>query len=103
MSCLEETPWLLELSAPHDFIRGVVGWPDWTDPRVGATVDDWQPHANLKLRRAHLLPATAEVAGYDVVLMVEQGIPHQQFVAGRRLSIVLVRLEPISSKTYCRW
>jgi len=33
----------------------------------------------------------AEVAGYDVLLTVDQGIPRQPRPAGRRLSIVLLR------------
>ena len=35
----------------------------------------------------------AELAGYDVLLTVDQGIPHQQYSAGRKLSIILVRSE----------
>lgn len=33
----------------------------------------------------------AEAAGYDVLLTVDHGIPHQQRSAGRKLSIILVR------------
>ena len=33
----------------------------------------------------------AEAAGYDVLLTFDQGIPHQQRSAGRRISIVLIR------------
>jgi len=31
------------------------------------------------------------LAGYDVLLTVDQGIPHQQYCVGRKLSIILVR------------
>ena len=34
---------------------------------------------------------TREMAGYDVLLTVDQGIPHQQHSASRKLSIILVR------------
>lgn len=34
---------------------------------------------------------SAEAAGYDALLTVDQGIPHQQSSAGRRISIVLIR------------
>jgi len=45
---IEETRWLLELAAQHEFIRGVVGWVDLTDARVGATLDQLQRHAKFK-------------------------------------------------------
>jgi L-fuconolactonase len=51
---LEETRWLLELATQHDFIRGVVGWVDLTDPRVGATLDELQRHPKFKGAR-HLV------------------------------------------------
>src|SRR5262249_56373096 len=47
--------------------------------------------AGLKgLTNGELLRA-AEDAGYEVLLTVDQGIPHQQHLAGRRLGIILVR------------
>jgi predicted nuclease of predicted toxin-antitoxin system len=33
----------------------------------------------------------AELAGYDVLLTVDQAIPQQQDAAGRKLSIILIR------------
>ena len=33
----------------------------------------------------------AELAGYEVLLTVDQGIPHQQNLAGRKLSIIPIR------------
>src|SRR5216683_1983226 len=47
--------------------------------------------AGLKSKKNGELLRAAEVAGYDVLLTVDQGIPHQQPPAGRRLSIILVR------------
>ncbi len=37
------------------------------------------------------LPRAAEIAGYDVLLTVDQGIPRQLHPADRKLSIILVR------------
>jgi L-fuconolactonase len=45
---LGETRWLLELAAANDFILGVVGWVDLTDPRLGATLDELQRHPKFK-------------------------------------------------------
>ena len=45
---LEETRWLLELAAQHEFIRGVVGWVDLTDTHLGATLDELQRHEKFK-------------------------------------------------------
>jgi L-fuconolactonase len=45
---LAETEWLLELAVQHAFIRGVVGWVDLTDPRLGDTLDRLQAHPRFK-------------------------------------------------------
>lgn len=45
---LEETRWLLELAGQHEFILGVVGWVDLTDPHLGATLDQLQRHPKFK-------------------------------------------------------
>ncbi len=47
--------------------------------------------AGLKGKRNGELLRVAEVAGYDVLLTVDQGIPYQQRLAGLKLSIILVR------------
>jgi predicted nuclease of predicted toxin-antitoxin system len=47
--------------------------------------------AGLKGRKNGELLRAAEVAGYDVLLTVDQGIPRQRPSAGRRLSIILFR------------
>jgi predicted nuclease of predicted toxin-antitoxin system len=47
--------------------------------------------AGLKGKKNGELLQAAEVAGYDVLLTVDQGIPHQQDSVGRKLSIILVR------------
>ena len=83
---LEETYWLLELAGRHDFIRGVVGWVNLTDARIGVTLDELQRHAKFKgvrhlvhdepdvnwLMRADVLRGLAELAHrripYDLLL-----------------------------------
>ena len=47
--------------------------------------------AGLKGKQNGELLRAAEVAGYDVLLTSDQGIPHQQSPVGRRLSIIVVR------------
>jgi predicted nuclease of predicted toxin-antitoxin system len=47
--------------------------------------------AGLKGQKNGELIRTAEAAGYEVLITVDQGIPHQQPLAGRKLSIVVVR------------
>ena len=47
--------------------------------------------AGLKGKKNGELLRDAEVAGYDVLLTVDQGIPHQQPPGSRKLSIILVR------------
>src|SRR5260370_13887493 len=46
--------------------------------------------AGLKGKKNGELLRAAELAGYEVLITVDQGIPHQQNFAGRKLSIVLV-------------
>ena len=45
---VEETRWLLEQAAQHDFIRAVIGWADLADPRVGETLDEYQRHPKFR-------------------------------------------------------
>jgi L-fuconolactonase len=45
---VEETRWLLEQAAQHDFIRAVVGWADLADPRVGDILDEYQRHPKFR-------------------------------------------------------
>ena len=41
---IEETWWLLDLAARTPSIKGVVGWVDLTDPRVGNVLDECGKH-----------------------------------------------------------
>jgi hypothetical protein len=45
----------------------------------------------LKGKKNSELLRAAELAGYDVLLTVDQGIPHQQGPACHKLSLILVR------------
>ncbi len=47
--------------------------------------------AGFKSKKNGELLEAAEMAGYDVFMTVDQGIPHQQALAARKLSIILVR------------
>lgn len=44
---LEETRWLLELAASHDFIKGVVGWVDLRSPELPAQLAEFSKHPKL--------------------------------------------------------
>jgi hypothetical protein len=46
--------------------------------------------AGLKGKKNGELLRAAEVAGYDVLLTVDQGIPYQQNPDGRRVSIIVM-------------
>jgi L-fuconolactonase len=45
---VEDTRWLLSLTAEHEFVRGVVGWADLADPNVGTVLDDYQQHPKFR-------------------------------------------------------
>jgi L-fucono-1,5-lactonase len=40
ISSIDETRWFLELANQYEFIVGVVGWVDLTDPRAGERLDE---------------------------------------------------------------
>jgi predicted nuclease of predicted toxin-antitoxin system len=71
---------LLDECLPLDFRRSF--------PVHDAHTAQW---AGLKGKKNGELLRAAEIAGYDVLLTVDQGIPHQQRSADRKLSIILVR------------
>jgi L-fuconolactonase len=45
---MQETEWLLQLSAAHDFVRGVVGWVPLSDPGVKGVLERVCEHRQLK-------------------------------------------------------
>jgi L-fuconolactonase len=51
---LEETRFLLEFADRHDWIRGVVGWADLTDSRVGKALEEFKRNPKFKAVR-HVL------------------------------------------------
>jgi predicted nuclease of predicted toxin-antitoxin system len=77
-------------------------------PSHEAHTAEW---AGLKGRKNGDLLRSAEAAGYDVLLTVDQGISHQQPPANRRISIILIRartnqledLLPWSTRSSARW
>ena len=44
----DETDWLLELTADHEFIDGVVGWVDLTDPGLSDVLHSLKQHKKFK-------------------------------------------------------
>jgi L-fuconolactonase len=91
---LDETRWLLELASEHEFIRGVVGWVDLTNPRRGAALDEFQRHPKFKgvrhlvhdepdmnwLSRANVIAGLRELA--------RRGIPYDLLLRPEHLKIV---------------
>jgi L-fuconolactonase len=91
---LAETRWLLDLAEANDFIRGVVGWVDLTDPRLGAVLDELQKRPKFKgvrhpvqdenddrwLVRDDVLKGLAELA--------RRGLPYDLLLRPRHLPLV---------------
>jgi L-fuconolactonase len=48
LATAEDTRWLLELAAGHDFIRGVIGWADLADADLGRVLDEYQRHPKFR-------------------------------------------------------
>jgi predicted nuclease of predicted toxin-antitoxin system len=71
---------LLDECLPLDFRHSLAGHDVHTAERAG-----------LKGAKNGELLRRAELAGYDILLTVDQGIVHQQNFAGRRLSVVSIR------------
>ena len=57
-------------------------------PKHVAHTAEW---AGFKGKKNGELLRDAEIAGYDVLLTVDQGMPRQQSAAGGKLAIILVR------------
>src|SRR5579871_1012428 len=91
---LEETRWLLELAAQHEFIRGVVGWVDLTDPALGTTLDDLQRHPKFKGVRhlVHDEPDVNWLLRRDVLRglqeLARRGIPYDLLLRPQHLALV---------------
>ena len=57
-------------------------------PGHDAHTAEW---AGMKGKKNGELLRDAELAGYDVLLTVDKGMPHQQTLVGRSLSIMAIR------------
>jgi L-fuconolactonase len=91
---LDETRWLLELASEHEFIRGVAGWVDLTDPRVGTALDEFQRHPKFKGIRhlVHDEPDVNWLLRDDVIAglreLARRGIPYDLLLRPQHLKIV---------------
>jgi L-fuconolactonase len=91
---LDETRWLLELASQYEFIRGVVGWVDLTDPRLGTALDEFQGHPKFKGVRhlVHDEPDLNWLLREDVIAglreLSRRGIPYDLLVRPQHLKIV---------------
>jgi L-fuconolactonase len=97
---LDETRWLLDLASEHEFIRGVVGWVDLTDPHVGAVLDELQRHPKFKGVR-HMVQDEPDVhwlVREDVLRglgeLARRGIPYDLLLRPQHLKLV-----PLLAKT----
>ena len=45
---LEENDWVLSLAETHDWIAGIVGWVDLTDPNVDELLDRYMRNSRFK-------------------------------------------------------
>ena len=71
---------LLDECLPIDFRRSFLGHDTHSA--------EW---AGLKGKSNGELLRDAELAGYDVLLTVDQGIPYQQNLVARKLSVIAIR------------
>ena len=91
---LDETRWLLELASDHDFIRGVVGWVDLTDPRLGDALDEFERHPKFKGVRhlVHDEPDVNWLVREDVLNglreLARRGIPYDLLLRPPHLKLV---------------
>ena len=94
---VEETRWLLEQAAEHDFIRAVVGWADLADPRVGETLDEYQRHPKFRgvcdWFAGDLPQGLGELTGRGLSLDVNAGFNPALVEAFPELPVVIHHLE----------
>jgi L-fucono-1,5-lactonase len=121
---LDETRWLLDLATQHAFIRGVVGWVDLTDPRVGLALDRLQRHPKFKgvrhlvhdepdanwLLRPEVLRSLGELARRKVPFDLLLRPPHLKLVPrvaesvpGLRMVIDHIAKPPIAAQQVEGW
>lgn len=91
---LDETRWLLDLASRHEFIRGVVGWVDLTDPLVGVVLDELGRHPKFKGVR-HMVQDEPDVnwlVREDVLRglgeLARRGIPYDLLLRPQHLPLI---------------
>jgi L-fuconolactonase len=91
---LDETRWLLDLASRHEFIRGVVGWVDLTDPLVGVVLDELGRHPKFKGVR-HMVQDEPDVnwlVREDVLRglgeLARRGIPYDLLLLPQHLPLI---------------
>lgn len=91
---LAETRWLLEIASAHEFVRGVVGWVDLAQSRVGEQLEEFQKHPKFKgvrhpvhdesdlnwLVRENVLQGLSEVA--------RRGLPYDLLLRPQHLPLI---------------
>ena len=98
---LAETRWLLQLASENEFIRGVVGWVDLTDARVGEALDEFQRHPKFKGVRhiAHDEPEVNWLLRPDVIRGLREtarrGLPYDLLLRPVHLALVPLLAERV--------
>jgi len=91
---VEETRWLLEQAAHHDYIRAVVGWADSESPDLGRLLDEYQRHPKfrgLRLPAADALPAgLAEVERRGLTLDIDPRLDFPPRILDRHPGLKIV-------------
>ena len=67
---VEDTRWLLDITAEHEFVRGVVGWVDLASDAAGHALDALQRHAKF---RGVCWPGESDAAG--IAEVARRGLP----------------------------
>lgn len=98
---LDEARWLLQLARGNDFIKGVVGWVDLTDPQVGKSLDELQCDLRFKGVRhlVHDEPDPRWLLRPDVLHglgeLERRGIPYDLLLRPVHLPLVPVLAEKL--------
>ena len=98
---LDETRWFLQIAEENDFIAGVVGWVDLTDPRVAKTLDDLIIHPSFKgVRHLVELDPDPDWLVREEVLrglgeLARRGVPYDLLVRPENLRHILTVAERV--------
>ncbi len=91
ISSVDETRWFLELAAQNEFIAGVVGWVDLTDPAAGDLADELAVNRSLVgfRHQVHDEPDDSWILRPDVMNglgeLARRGIPYDLLIRPRHL------------------